>query len=90
MSEWIAFAQTEPFGDMRGDMQAAIVASTVANVQRQRKKAYKVTDFMPVFERKEQSPEEMRTVFESMFRLRPPGGPPPPEQPAPPAPPVEK
>lgn len=72
MSEWIAFAQTEPIGDVRGDLQAAIVASTVANAHRQRKKAYKVSDFMPTFERREQAPEEMRTIFESMFRLRPP------------------
>lgn len=71
LSEWMAFAQTEPFGDLRGDLQAAIVASTVANANRTKRKAYKPSDFMPQFERRQKAPEEMRTIFESMFRLRP-------------------
>lgn len=33
-SEWMAFFAEEPFGDRRTDLQAAIIASTVANVNR--------------------------------------------------------
>ena len=58
---------------MRGDLQAAVVASTIANVNRTKQKPYKPQDFMPQFDRREQSPEEMRTIFETMFRLKPGG-----------------
>jgi hypothetical protein len=47
---WQAFDEVEPIGDRRGDIQAAIVASLIANVHRDRKrqpKAYTLEDFMP-------------------------------------------
>ena len=31
LTEWIAYASIEPIGDMRGDVQSAIVASTFGN-----------------------------------------------------------
>lgn len=55
MTEWIAYYQLEPFGEERADMRAAIIASTIANVNRSKgQKAYKVEDFMPRFDRQEE------------------------------------
>ncbi|MCB0073270.1 MAG: DUF4035 domain-containing protein [Caldilineaceae bacterium] len=59
LAEWMAFYQVEPFGDVRGDLQAGIVASTLANVYRDRKKKpkpYKPEEFMPKFERPKRAP----------------------------------
>lgn len=53
LAEWQAFYQLEPFGVERGDVQAGIVASTIANVNRDRKKRakpYTPNDFMPKFD----------------------------------------
>lgn len=53
-AEWMAFYDLEPFGEEQADLRAGIVASTVANVHRDRKKrskAYKPEDFMPKFKR---------------------------------------
>jgi len=60
LTEWIAFANLEPFGAEADYLGHAITASTVANVNRpKKKKAYKPDDFMPKFGRKKQSVEEM-------------------------------
>ena len=48
----MAFYNAEPFGGERGDLQAGIVASTVANVNRdpkKKRKPYEPGDFMPEF-----------------------------------------
>jgi hypothetical protein len=34
LSEWIAFAGLEPFGDLRADFRAGQIAATLANVHR--------------------------------------------------------
>jgi hypothetical protein len=48
--EWTEYFQLDPFGGERGDVQAAIVASTIANVNRgKNSRALKVKDFMPAF-----------------------------------------
>lgn len=55
-AEWMAYAQIEPFGDERADMRMAILASLIANVNRDPKKKstpYEVSDFMPKFEASE-------------------------------------
>lgn len=52
-AEWMAYAQIEPFGDERADLRMAILASLIANVNRDPKKRstpYEVSDFMPRFE----------------------------------------
>ena len=63
----MAFYNMEPFG---GDTQfygSAIVASTVANVNRGKNKpAYKTTDFMPKFKKSAQTTEEMMQFAEMM------------------------
>ncbi len=50
-TEWIAFAEMEPFGEARADMRAALIASTIANVNRGRGvRAFSIGDFMLRFE----------------------------------------
>lgn len=51
LSEWMAFAQLEPFGEERADLRAGIVASTVANVYRAKdERPLSAQDFMPKFD----------------------------------------
>ena len=55
---WKAYAMIEPFGNIRGDIQAAIIAQTVANVHRGRgQRSYKIQDFMPKFDRAAPAPQ---------------------------------
>lgn len=59
LAEWMAFYQVEPFGDVRGDLQAGIVASTLANIhrdQKKRPKPYGPEEFMPKFDRPKRAP----------------------------------
>lgn len=47
LSEWIAYERIEgPLGGARGDYHAALVASTVANSNRGKGKAHKLSDFL--------------------------------------------
>lgn len=56
-TEWMAFAELEPFGEWRADLRAGIIASTIANVNRSAdSEALTPKDFMP-FERTEEEPE---------------------------------
>lgn len=64
LSEWMAFEQIDgPLGGRRGDIQAAIVASTVANVNLPRHKQRAPDDYLPVWDKpaakSQQTPEEM-------------------------------
>jgi hypothetical protein len=49
--EWAAFAEIEPFGEERADWRAGMVASVIANVNRDPKKGkpFGPRDFMPDF-----------------------------------------
>ena len=59
----MAFAQLEPYGSDAQYLGHAITASTVANANRGKNtKAYKVSDFMPQFEKHEQSIDEMINI----------------------------
>jgi hypothetical protein len=47
-TEWKAFAEVEPIGARRADMQTAQICATIANSQRSKKqKAFKVSQFIP-------------------------------------------
>jgi len=59
LTEWMAYAQVAPFGENIPYIGHAITASTIANVNRGKHKPYDYTDFMPTFEKKEQTVEEM-------------------------------
>jgi hypothetical protein len=48
-AEWVAYYRREPFGDRRGDIQAAHIASIVANCSRdpkQRSEPYTIKDML--------------------------------------------
>ncbi|WP_158632379.1 DUF4035 domain-containing protein [Micromonospora sp. Llam0] len=55
ISGWMAYERvTGPLGPARGDIQAAIVASTIANSNRgKRGKRYRPEDFIPEWDRPE-------------------------------------
>jgi len=59
--EWMALERVEPFGDRRGDFQAAIVASTTANMfQPPGAKQLSIEEFLLKFRSDEppQTPEQ--------------------------------
>jgi flagellar basal body rod protein FlgC len=61
LTEWMAFFSIEgPTGDERDDWRAGMIASTIANVNRDSKKKgspYKPQDFMPKYEQ-QPAPEQ--------------------------------
>lgn len=61
--EWLAYSRLEPFGEERDDLRAAMIACTVANSMRSRKRAYKVDDFMFDFDKPPQSKQNVANVF---------------------------
>lgn len=63
LQEWKAFAQLEPFGELRADYRAGIMASTFYNMFRGKKtRAGKVEDFMPFLkaEQKRNDPQKKK------------------------------
>ena len=74
-AEWQAYYRIEPFGPHREDLQAGVVASVVANVNRRRgSKPFSPSDFVLDFEpRRKQTPEDMfrrLTQFSTMHNKR--------------------
>lgn len=71
LAEWEIYHSVEPFGEQQQFLQAGIVASTIANVNRGKNKSvFKPSEFMPVWEAKskKQSVEEM---IETMNQFNP-------------------
>lgn len=67
LTEWMQFYNLEPFGSEAGYLGHAITAQVVANVNRGKgQKPYKVQDFLPQFEQKGQTPDQM-LAFASMI-----------------------
>ncbi len=61
LTEWQAFYQLEPFGYHRDAHMAALIVTTIANVNRDAKKKrqpYEIMDFYPEFDRREWDYEE--------------------------------
>lgn len=53
LNRWLAYYSLEPFGAVRGDIQAGVIASTVANVHRGKTQtAFTPNDFLPNFKPK--------------------------------------
>lgn len=72
LSEWMVYYGMEPFGVERGDLQAGIVASTIANVHRdskKQKKPFEPQDFMPDFEAAGQK-KQGRTMDQLLAKVR--------------------
>lgn len=52
LTEWMAFYQLEPFGDLRGDYRSGVVAATFANAHRVNgAKPLTPEDFMPFMDK---------------------------------------
>lgn len=52
LTEWMAFYQLEPFGEVRADLRSGVVAATFANAHRTKdSRAFTPEDFMPFIER---------------------------------------
>jgi hypothetical protein len=50
LAEWMAYYRIEPWGEERGDLRSAMVASIIANVNRKKgAKPFRPIDFMPYF-----------------------------------------
>lgn len=61
-AEWIAYDMIEPIGAQRDDFRMAVLATVVARSAGS--KTAKPSDFMPKFEEKVQTVDEMRRRFE--------------------------
>lgn len=68
-AEWMAFYRLEPWGRDVEDRPAALVASTIANVNRSAKrKPYKIDDFMLHYDR-EHKPQDWREQADMLRNL---------------------
>jgi hypothetical protein len=71
----MAYAEVEPFGEDRADLRSGIVAATVYNLNRGRgMPSMKPVDFIPRFERRRQTAEEMAQRLDLLTAMtKPPG-----------------
>lgn len=78
-ARWETFLRVDPQGGTRGDMQAGIVASTIANVNRRKNaEPFKLTNFMmdiPLGKKddsrpKQQSLEELKSQMKSIHNTQ--------------------
>jgi len=67
--EWMVYESLEPFGDVRADLRAGIVASTIANVHRdpKRTRSYKPSDFIAMDRSTESSTDRKPITSQSRF-----------------------
>jgi hypothetical protein len=64
LTEWMAFDLVEPIGGKRGDIQAAVVASTIANVNRGRStRPYEVQDFIIEYHAPDQTTNDTSSLL---------------------------
>ena len=69
LAEWMAFYGLSPFGDERQDLQAGIVACTIANANSSKGRAFQPIDFMPYAEEKTcQTADDMKTILQKIAR----------------------
>ena len=67
LSEWMCFYNLDPFGEVRGDLQAGIVASTIANANSGKgSKTFQPADFMPLMEKPKQDEDDMLAIMTAM------------------------
>jgi hypothetical protein len=71
-SEWMAYSSNWPFGEYPAYLRAGIVASTIANANRdpkKRKKPFSPVDFMPNFDqpqKEKKSPAQLLQIVEML------------------------
>lgn len=74
LAEWAAFYELEPFGPRRDNVHAGIIASVVANVNRDRSsKALTPADFL-IEDPQEARERRTREAINSLMRLATPRG----------------
>jgi hypothetical protein len=67
LAEWMVYYSLDPFGNERGDLQAGIIASTVANANSGKGRAFQPSDFMPYADGKqEQTANDMKATLNTM------------------------
>ena len=67
LSEWMAYYEVNPFGSVRDDLQAGIIASTIANVNRGKNdKSFTPSDFMPYMDKPQQSEDDIQAVMDAL------------------------
>jgi len=75
LTEWAAYYQLDPFGSYRADLQAGVVASTMANIHAKKGHKFGPSDFMPRFgepeKAKSMSPDEIKDKLRRMFGKKP-------------------
>jgi hypothetical protein len=65
--EWIAYSKIEPFDERRADLRSAIIAKTIADINRGKyKPPYKIEIFMPKYERRRQTWQEQLKIVEAL------------------------
>ena len=72
LAEYMALEFIDPHGPIRGDIQAGIVASTIANVNRGKgSRAFTVEDFLPFKndDKKTMSEDEMRAQMVALVGM---------------------
>lgn len=65
LGEWLAYYRLDPWGDGRADLRAGIVASVIANANRDSKRKaepFQPRDFMPRFDRDADDPGKALTA----------------------------
>ena len=78
--DWLAYYQIEPFGGVRGDLHAALVAAIIANANRdpkKRRKPYTPGEFMPDWwkgKEKAEGPAHVALLLAKMQMLTDGGG----------------
>lgn len=69
LTEWMAYEKiTGPLGRRRHDIQAATIASTVANANRAKGRRFEVRDFLPAYGLERQGPQEMLAAIRGINR----------------------
>jgi hypothetical protein len=67
LAEWMIYYGIDPFGNERQDLQAGIIAATVANANAGKGKAFQPIDFMPYAEDKPaQTGDDMKALLHRM------------------------
>jgi hypothetical protein len=77
LTEWAAYYQLDPFGSARGDIQAGVVASTMANIHAKKGHTFTPADFLPRFggdpaRAKSMTPDEIKAILARSFGRKAP------------------
>lgn len=70
IAEWMAYYRINPWGEDRADLRSGVVASTIANVNRDPNKGrpFSPRDFMPYHQKQEQ--DRMESIKQGFRKLK--------------------